>query len=116
MSKLQKAARRSTGYIEFAPIGENGSVLARRRRLAVAASRELTQLKDQEESGMSPAEQVLHRRRLSYAERLEAKDVDSMSTSQLKAHRRRLTHGPGVSPVMASLLEDIVIAHAARYY
>merc|ERR1711900_92792 len=38
---------------------------------------------------------------------MEAKDVNSMSPSELVMHRRRLTHGTRVSPVLAALMEEI---------
>merc|ERR1711964_445063 len=53
------------------------------------------------------AEEVLHRRRLDDTARMEAKDVDSMSPSELTLHRRRLAYGARVSPVLAALMDEI---------
>jgi len=46
-------------------------------------------------------------RRLAEAARMEEKDMDAMSPSQLALHRRRLTHGAHVSPVLAALMDEI---------
>merc|ERR1711964_420803 len=47
------------------------------------------------------------RRRLADAARMEEKDVDAMSPSELVLHRRRLSGGARVSPVLAVLMEQI---------
>merc|ERR1711964_786192 len=47
------------------------------------------------------------RRRLADAARMEEKDMDDMSPSQLALHRRRLAHGAHVSPVLAALMDEI---------
>merc|ERR1711964_909531 len=46
-------------------------------------------------------------RRLADHARMEAKDVDSMSPSELVLHRRRLTYGVRVSPVLGALMDEI---------
>jgi len=56
---------------------------------------------------MSPAELVIHQRRLADAMFLAAKDVDSMSISELDTHRRRLKYGRRVPPTLAELTEEI---------
>lgn len=38
---------------------------------------------------------------------MEAKDVDTMSPSELVLHRRRLAYGYRDSPVLAALMEEI---------
>merc|ERR1711964_499344 len=61
----------------------------------------------------SPAAQVLQRRRLADAARMEAKDVDAMSPAELG--RRRLTHGARVSPVLAALMDEIEEAKRSSF-
>jgi len=53
------------------------------------------------------AEDVLTKRRLVDDARMEEKDVDVMSLSELVMHRRRLTYGVRVSPVLAALMDEI---------
>merc|ERR1711964_290699 len=50
---------------------------------------------------------VKPRRRLADAARMEEKDMDAMSPSELVLHRRRLSGGARVSPVLAALMEQI---------
>jgi len=58
-------------------------------------------------SHLQSAEDVLARRRLVDHVRMEAKDTDAMSPSELVKHRRRLTYGARVSPVLAALMDEI---------
>merc|ERR1711964_621743 len=46
-------------------------------------------------------------RRRADAARMEEKDMDAMSPSELVLHRRRLSGGARVSPVLAALMEQI---------
>merc|ERR1711964_282749 len=55
-------------------------------------------------TNMSPSDR---RRRLAEATRMEEKDMDDMSPSELALHRRRLAHGAHVSPVLAPLMDEI---------
>jgi len=55
-------------------------------------------------TNMSPSDR---RRRLADAARMEEKDMDDMSPSELALHRRRLAHGAHVSPVLAALMDEI---------
>merc|ERR1712034_196696 len=65
-------------------------------------------------NAMLPAQQFMHRRRLADATRMAAKDVYSMSSSQLATHRRRLKYGVRVSDVLAALMEEVE-DHQYRY-
>merc|ERR1711964_648588 len=47
------------------------------------------------------------RRRLVGTARMEAKDVDAMSPSELVLRRRRLAHGVRTPPVLAALMDEI---------
>merc|ERR1711964_229429 len=58
-------------------------------------------------SYLHSAEEVLARRRLVEHARMEAKDVNAMSPSELIMHRRRLAYGTRVFPVLAALMDEI---------
>merc|ERR1711964_669021 len=58
-------------------------------------------------SYLHSAEEVLARRHLLDHARMEAKDVDAMSPSELVMHRRRLNYGARVSPILAALMDEI---------
>merc|ERR1711964_458563 len=53
------------------------------------------------------AEEVIARRRRADHARMEARDADAMSPSELVMHRRRLAYGARVSPVRAALMDEI---------
>merc|ERR1711964_50859 len=61
------------------------------------------------------AEEVLARRRLVDHARMEAKDTDAMSPSELVMHRRLLTYGARVSPVLAALMGEIEEAKRSSF-
>merc|ERR1711964_740079 len=56
------------------------------------------------------AEEVIARRRRADHARMEARDADAMSPSELVMHRRRLAYGARVSPVLAALMDEIEAA------
>jgi len=56
------------------------------------------------------AEEVIARRRRADHARMEARDADAMSPSELAMHRRRLAYGARVSPVLAALMDEIEAA------
>merc|ERR1711964_932970 len=74
----------------------------------------LANLEAQDMGSMSPAHRVTHLHRLADASFLAAKDVDSMSRSQLDEHRRRLKYGRRVPRALAELMEEI--EELRRYY
>merc|ERR1711964_23774 len=56
------------------------------------------------------AEEVIARRRRADHARMEARNADAMSPSELVMHRRRLAYGARVSPVLAALMDEIEAA------
>jgi len=81
------------------------------RRLAEV---NLANLEAQDMDAMLPAQRFMHRRNLADATRMAAKDVYSMSSSELAKHRRRLKYGVRVSDVLAALMEEVE-DHQYRY-